>query len=107
VLSRRACGGQVGSIPGLAVLLWLSFPAIGTAADAPPGASSCSGCHPASASVQTPVARLIGRPAENIIEVTRMFRTGQRPATVMDRIVKGFSESEIAAIAAWYAAQKE
>jgi sulfide dehydrogenase cytochrome subunit len=107
VLSRRACDGQVGSIPGLALLLWLSFPVIGTAADAPPGASSCSGCHPASASVQTPVPRLIARPAEDIIKLTQMFRTGQRPATVMDRIAKGFSESEIAAIAAWYAAQSE
>ena len=36
----------------------------------------------------------------------RTFRTGQRPATVMDRIAKGFSDDEIAAIAAWYAAQK-
>ena len=28
------------------------------------------------------------------------------PATVMDRIAKGFSDDEIQAIAAWYAAQK-
>jgi cytochrome subunit of sulfide dehydrogenase len=35
------------------------------------------------------------------------FRAGQRPATVMDRIVKGFSDPEIAAIAAWYAAQND
>jgi cytochrome c553 len=35
------------------------------------------------------------------------FRAGQRPATVMDRIAKGFSEDEIKAIAAWYAAQKD
>ena len=35
------------------------------------------------------------------------FRSGQRPATVMGRIAKGFSEAEIAAIAEWYAAQKD
>jgi cytochrome c553 len=34
------------------------------------------------------------------------FRDGKRPATVMDRIAKGFSDAEIAAIAAWYAEQK-
>jgi len=34
------------------------------------------------------------------------FRTGKRPSTVMDRIAKGFTDDEVAAIAAWYAAQK-
>ena len=34
------------------------------------------------------------------------FRTGQRPATVMDRIAKGFTDDEIQAIAAWYAQQQ-
>jgi cytochrome c553 len=73
----------------------------------PPGASSCSGCHAASKSVDTPVPRLVGRsPAE--IEMTLLaFRTGQRPASVMDRIAKGFSEAETKAIAAWYGTQKD
>ena len=35
------------------------------------------------------------------------FRTGQKPASVMDRIAKGFSDDEITAIAVWYAAQKD
>jgi cytochrome c553 len=34
------------------------------------------------------------------------FRSGTRPATVMNRIAKGFTDDEIAAIAAWYAAQR-
>jgi cytochrome c553 len=34
------------------------------------------------------------------------FRSGQRPATVMDRIAKGFTDAETAAIADWYAQQK-
>jgi sulfide dehydrogenase cytochrome subunit len=77
------------------------------AADAPPGASSCSGCHAASTAVQTPVPRLVGRPAVEIVTAMQAFRAGQRPATVMDRIAKGFSEPETASIAAWYAAQKD
>jgi sulfide dehydrogenase cytochrome subunit len=36
----------------------------------------------------------------------RDFHTGQRPATVMDRIPKGFSDAETAAIAECYAGQK-
>ena len=34
------------------------------------------------------------------------FRDGSLPATVMNRIAKGFSEDELRAIAAWLAAQK-
>ena len=76
-------------------------------AEAPPrGASSCSGCHPAAAGVSTPVPRLAGLAAVQIETAMAQFRNGTRPATVMDRIVKGFSEAEIAAIAAWYAGQK-
>ena len=80
---------------------------VAVAAEAPPGASSCSGCHAVSAAVQTPVTRITGRPAVEIVSAMQAFRAGQRPATVMDRIAKGFSEPEIAAIAAWYAAQQD
>jgi cytochrome c553 len=34
------------------------------------------------------------------------YRSGQRPATVMDRIAKGFSDDEIDAIAAWFGVQR-
>jgi len=34
------------------------------------------------------------------------FRDGSLPATVMNRIAKGFSDDESRAIAAWLAAQK-
>jgi cytochrome c553 len=89
------------------VLVSLAGASAAAAAEAPPGASSCSGCHVASAAVQTPVPRLVGRPAAEIVLAMQAFRAGQRQPSVMDRIAKGFSESEIASIAAWYAAQKD
>ena len=79
---------------------------IGSAGAAPPGASSCSGCHPASASVDTPVKQLVGRKPEEIVAAVEAFRSGAKPATVMDRIAKGFTDDEIKAIADWYGAQK-
>jgi cytochrome c553 len=93
----------------VAVLLPLSMGGTATAwaADAPPGASSCSGCHPVSKGVDTPVVRLIGRNPSEIVAAVQAFRSGQRPATVMDRISKGFSDDEIKAIADWYGAQKD
>jgi cytochrome subunit of sulfide dehydrogenase len=90
---------------GAATLLALIISA--SAADAPPGASSCTGCHPATAGVATPVPRLNGRDAAQIVTAMTEFRTGKRPATVMDRIAKGFSDDEIKAIAAFIAAQKD
>lgn len=93
----------------LAVLLFVSAISLAEAAPPtpPPGASSCSGCHPTSKSVNTPVPRLVGRSAAEIEAAMQEFRTGQKPTSVMDRIAKGFSDDEIAAIAAWYAAQKD
>jgi sulfide dehydrogenase cytochrome subunit len=77
------------------------------AADAPPGASSCSGCHPASRTVDTSMERLVGRKPADIVTAMQAFRSGQRPGTVMDRIAKGFTDDEIKAIADWYGAQKD
>jgi sulfide dehydrogenase cytochrome subunit len=90
----------------LAAVLLLPFGAA-LAADAPPGASSCSGCHPVSRAVDTPAGRLVGRNPAEIVMAVQAFRSGQRPATVMDRIAKGFTDAEIKAIADWYGAQKE
>jgi len=77
------------------------------AADAPPGATACTGCHPATRAVATPVSRLNGRNAADIATAMADFRAGKRPSTVMDRIAKGFNDDEIKAIAAWFAAQKD
>ena len=76
------------------------------AADVPAGAASCSGCHPANRFVDTPVPRLAGYKADAMLAAMQAFRSGQRSATVMDRVAKGYSDDEIRAIAAWYAAQK-
>lgn len=76
------------------------------AADAPPGAASCSGCHAANSSVQTPVPPLNGRAAADIVSQMAAFKSGERKGTIMDRIAKGFSEEETRAIAAWYQQQK-
>jgi len=50
--------------------------------------------------------RLGGRNAAELVEQMQAFRNGQRNATVMGRIAKGFSDAEIQAIAAWYAQQR-
>ena len=79
--------------------------AAAAAAEPPAGASSCSGCHPATASAATKVPPIRGRQPAEIVAAMEAFRSGERPSTVMGRIAKGFSDDEIRAIAAWLAAQ--
>ena len=72
----------------------------------PPGAASCTGCHASNPKVETRVPRIAGRNPAEIVAAMEAFRSGQKPATVMDRIAKGFSEAEVRAIAAWLGAQR-
>jgi len=81
-------------------LLTLSTSAAAQVAAAPPGASSCSGCH--DAKIASPsIPPLKGRPAAELTTAMEAFRTGGREATVMGRIAKGYTEDETRAIAAW------
>lgn len=82
----------------LALALLMAAPA--WAAEAPPGASTCLGCHLPSRS-DAAIPSLRGRDAASVATVMREFREGTRPATLMDRLAKGFSEAETQAIAAW------
>ena len=80
------------------------LPVAASAADAPPGASSCSGCHGPAASAGATVPPINGHPAAETAKLMREFKSGARPATVMGRIAKGFDDAEIDAIAQWLAA---
>jgi sulfide dehydrogenase cytochrome subunit len=88
----------------IATVMAPSLPVL-AASEPPPGAASCSGCHTSGAAA-SPVSRLYGRDAGEIMTAMTGFRDGSLPATVMNRIAKGFSDDELRAIAAWLAAQK-
>jgi cytochrome subunit of sulfide dehydrogenase len=90
-----------GVLAGASIL-----PVTAIAADAPPGALSCSGCHSPNATEDSTPPRLIGRDPAKTVAALQEFRSGQRAATIMDRVVKGFTPEEIQAIASWYGAQK-
>ena len=77
-----------------------------SSAEPPAGAAACSGCHPTSPRVTSPVLRLAGLDQARIARAMEEFRSGKRAATIMDRIAKGFTDDEIQAIAAWYASQR-
>lgn len=78
--------------------------AAGPTAIPPPGATSCSGCHGSTGG--SGFKPILGRDAADLSTSMEAFRSGERPSTVMGRLMKGFSHDEIQAIAAWTAAQK-
>jgi cytochrome subunit of sulfide dehydrogenase len=70
-------------------------------------AAACAICHGSEGrAVTKDVIPLAGLPREHIATQMRAFRDGQRPATVMHQIAKGYTDAQIDAMAAWFAAQK-
>jgi len=53
------------------------------------------------------IPRIAGRKSSDIATAMREYRSGAWPSSVMGRIAKGFDDSQIDAIAAWFAAQPE
>ena len=71
-------------------------------------AAGCAICHGTGGKPApgAPLIPLAGLPPDHIATQMRAFRDGKRPATVMHQIAKGYTDAEIDAIAAWFAAQK-
>src|SRR5262245_2303283 len=69
--------------------------------------SACAICHGTDGRAATKdIVPLAGLPREHIASQMRAFRDGQRPATVMHQIAKGYTDQQIDAMAGWFAAQK-
>ena len=71
-------------------------------------AASCAICHGTEGrGVTKDMVSLAGLPKEHIARQLRDFRDGKRPATVMHQLAKGYTDPQIDALAAWFAAQKK
>ncbi len=70
-------------------------------------AANCAHCHGTQGRAVdgAAVPGLAGMPAGYMVEQLKAFKTGARPATVMHQLAKGFSESQVEQLAAYFAAQ--
>ena len=68
-------------------------------------AATCAQCHGTDgrAADGSAVPGLAGMPAATLIEQMNAFKSGARSGTVMPQLAKGFSEAQIAQLAAWFA----
>jgi cytochrome c553 len=76
------------------------------AAQAPLAAEGCLGCHGPEGRGAGAVPALAGRDAGELRTLLQAFRAGERPATIMDRIARGYGEEELAAVAAHFAGRR-
>ena len=71
-------------------------------------ASSCAQCHGTDGHAVEGEAliRLAGLPADYTLSQLLAFRTGERKATIMHQITKGYSQDQLESLAKYFAAQK-
>lgn len=84
------------------VLVWAATAPLAAGADetAPQVlAASCVACHGTGGSSEGAIPPIAGRTADELRASLVAFRDGSTPSTVMDRIAKGYTDAEIAALA--------
>lgn len=77
----------------------------------PPSAAmlsnACGGCHGThGASAGPSMPSLAGQSKVFFIDAMKKFKSGERPATVMGRLAKGYTDEQIVAMADFFAKQK-
>ena len=70
-------------------------------------AAACANCHGTNGQALQGMEPLAGVSQDDIVRKMQDFKTGRKPATLMHQIAKGYSDEQIAQIAAYFAAQKK
>ncbi len=93
-------------VAGLFGLLLLSSAA--TADETAPEnlANACAGCHGTDGMSPGPIPAIYGVSEDDMIAMLKAFKSGDVSVTMMNRIAKGYTDAEIAAIAAYFASME-
>ncbi len=67
---------------------------------------TCNGCHGFDGMSKGAAPSIKGLPASYLDSAMKDFKADKRPATIMNRIAKGYTDDEIAAMAQYYASMK-
>lgn len=70
-------------------------------------AAACANCHGTDGRAQPGMIGLAGRNKDELLQQLLAFKNGQRPATIMHQLSKGYSDEQLAQLAAYFAAQKK
>ncbi|MCB1875085.1 MAG: c-type cytochrome [Chromatiales bacterium] len=67
---------------------------------------TCNGCHGTDGVSKGAAPSLKGLPADYLAKAMKDFKADARPATIMNRIAKGYSDAELGAVAQYFATMK-
>ena len=70
-------------------------------------AAGCANCHGTHGRAEPGNETLAGMNKDEIVKKMLDFKAGRKPATIMHQLSKGYSDEQIVAIAAYFAAQKK
>lgn len=70
-------------------------------------AAACANCHGTEGRAQPGNESLAGKDKDELVQKLMDFKTGRKPATLMHQLTKGYSDEQLAQIAAYFAAQKK
>ncbi|MEZ5605855.1 MAG: c-type cytochrome [Burkholderiaceae bacterium] len=70
-------------------------------------AAACANCHGTGGHAQPGNESLAGANKDEMLKKLMDFKSGAKPATIMHQLAKGYSDEQLAAITAWFAAQKK
>jgi cytochrome subunit of sulfide dehydrogenase len=104
--NRITSGAAWGVLPVLLLATSAAF-AQADMAQARSLAASCSNCHGTNGAAAAGMVALAGYNKADLIKNMADFKSGTRPATIMHQLSKGYSDSQIDAIAGYFAAQKK
>ena len=69
-------------------------------------AANCANCHGTDGRSQGGMPSLAGQPKSYLVTQLKEFKAGQRPATIMHQLAKGYTDAELDALATYFSAQK-
>ena len=70
-------------------------------------AAACASCHGTNGKAQPGNEPLAGQNKDEMMKKLMDFKSGAKPATIMHQLSKGYTDEQLAAISAWFAAQKK
>ncbi|HXF46489.1 MAG TPA: c-type cytochrome [Burkholderiaceae bacterium] len=69
-------------------------------------AATCANCHGTNGHSAGTNESLAGKPKNELLQKLQEFKSGAKPATIMHQLAKGYTDAQLEAVAAWFAAQK-
>ena len=92
ILALVSSGAQAQNVDPLQVRSW---------------ASACANCHGTAGVAQPGMESLAGNNKDELLKKMLDFKSGKKPATIMHQLSKGYTDEQLAALAAYFASQRK